>query len=270
MLRKFLSSEYGIFRELFQHKQCSGVITRQPLEKNVMLSGLIGVVASISTEEFLEQQQKDFMVYRKREEEELFLLCGPLSLVRNSCTPNVDIIKSGNVLSCQPTRHISAGEEISPGFDVFHSKEYSFSGKENLETVSLLSQQTLMGSPVPSSLHRFSINVSRVEEQTPEDDTDEEELLNYDDVFGDYGNRSDERLISIEDSNSIAQNNSETQDDTAENQPDNFILEEDIRSKFIYFAIAFSTTRLSEYYCLIFKLPGNYMYSELKKTSISK
>ena len=256
------------------------------VRKNVMLSGLIGVVASISTEEFLEQQQKDFMVYRKREEEELFLLCGPLSLVRNSCTPNVDIIKSGNVLSCQPTRHISAGEEISSGFDVFHSKEYSFSGKENLDTVSLLSQQTLMGSPVPvkrpyflssnplhrvrDPLHRFSNNVSRVEEQTPEDDTDEEELLNYDDVFGDYGNRSDERLISIEDSNSIAQNNSETQDDTAENQPDNFILEEDIRSKFIYFAIAFLTTRLSEYYCLIFKLPGNYMYSELKKTSISK
>ena len=227
-----------------------------------MLSGLIGVVASISTEEFLEQQQKDFMVYRKREEEELFLLCGPLSLVRNSCTPNVDIIKSGKVLYCQPTRHISAGEEISPGFEVFHSKEYSFSGKENLDTVSLLSQQTLMGSPVPGKrpyflsstplhcvrdpLHRFSINVSRVEEQTPEDDTDEEELLNYDDVFGDYDNRSDARLISIEDSNSIAQNNRETQDVTAENQPDNFILEEDIRSKFIYFAIAFSTTRLSE------------------------
>ena len=258
-MRSFLTSEFVVFRELFQHKQCSGVITRQPLEKNVMLSGLIGVVASMSTEEFLEQQQKDFMVYRKREEEELFLLCGPLSLVRNSCTPNVDIIKSGNVLYCQPSRHISAGEEILLGFEVFHSKDYSFSGKENLDTISLLSQQTLLSSPVPMKrpyflsstplhrvrdpLHRFSINVSRVEEKTPKDDTDEEELLNYDDVFGDYG---DARLITIEDSNSIAQNNSETQDDTAENQPDNFILEEDIRSRFIYFAIAFSTTRLSE------------------------
>ena len=179
-------------------------------------------------------------------------------MVRNSCIPNVDIIKSANVLYCQPTKHISAAEEILPGFEVFHSKDYSFSGKEKLDTVSLLSQQT-MSSPVPMKrlyflsssplhrvrdpLHRFSISVSRVEEQTPEDDTDEEELWNYDDVFGDYG---DARLISIEDSNSIAQNNSETQDDPAENQPDNFSQEEDLRSKFIYFAISFSTTRLSE------------------------
>ena len=137
--------------------------------------------------------------------------------------------------------------------------------------MSLLSQRTLMSSTVPMKrpyflsstpfhrvrdlLHRFSINVSRVEEQTPEDYTDEE-LLNFDDVFGDYGIRSDARLISIEDTNSIAQNDSETQEDTAENQRDlqSFTLEEDIRSKFVYFAIVFSKTRSSKY-CLILKLP---------------
>ena len=64
-MRSFLTSEFVVFRELFQQKQCSGVIIRQPLENNVMLSGLMGVVASMSTEEFLEQQKKDFVVYRK-------------------------------------------------------------------------------------------------------------------------------------------------------------------------------------------------------------
>ena len=131
----------------------------------------------------------------------MFLLCGPLLLVKKPCTLNKDIIKSGDVLYCQSTRHINAGEEILPGFENFISKDNNFSGKENLDTVSLLSQQTSMSSPVlmkrphfPSStpllrvrdpLNCLSNNVSRVEEQRigrryrriPEDDTDEE-LLN--------------------------------------------------------------------------------------------